>query len=112
MEDRFVRQGLTALTISEGPFSFFHWSSGPSEATMAHAKDDGLSPLVVSPPSPSEERALAEGPPRPSPPRTPPRVWPPVSPADMERVVRRLKASGGRPRDEEPRVTLVEGVAG
>jgi hypothetical protein len=61
---------------------------------MAHAKDDGLSPVVV-----------AEVPARPSLPRTPPRVWPPVSQADMGRVVRRLKVAE-RPREPEPEVPL------
>jgi hypothetical protein len=32
-------------------------------------------------------------------------VWPPVSPADMGRVVRRLRVAE-RPRDPEPEVSL------
>ena len=63
---------------------------------MAHGTDDGLSPLVVPQSSPSEEPTSGEGPQRPSLPRTPPRVWPPVSPADMGRVVRRLKLTAER----------------
>ncbi|HYO67068.1 MAG TPA: hypothetical protein VEU33_13415 [Archangium sp.] len=74
---------------------------------MAHATDDGLSPLVVPQSSLSEETS-GEGQQRPSLPRTPPRVWPPVSPADMGRVVRRLKLTAERLRGEEP---LLEGAA-
>ncbi|WP_257451540.1 hypothetical protein [Archangium lipolyticum] len=62
---------------------------------MAHEKDDGLSPLVF--PRSSSRPVL---------PRTPPRVWPPVSPADMGRVVRRLKVAE-RPRAPEPEVPLL-----
>ncbi|QRN98158.1 hypothetical protein JRI60_03535 [Archangium violaceum] len=72
---------------------------------MAHAKDDGLSPVVVSRLSAEEETTSAEVPARPILPRTPPRVWPPVSPADMGRVVRRLKVAE-RPREPEPEVPL------
>ncbi|HYO57426.1 hypothetical protein [Archangium sp.] len=68
---------------------------------MAHAKDDALTPLVVPRSSSSEESAPAEGPSRPSLPRTPPGVWPPVSPADMGRVVRRLKLTAERLRPLE-----------
>ena len=75
---------------------------------MSHATDDGLSPLVVPQSSPSEETTSGEGPQRPSLPRTPPRVWPPVSPADMGRVVRRLKLTAERLRGEAP---LLEGAA-
>ncbi len=71
---------------------------------MAYAKDDGLSPVVVPWSSP-EETTSVEVPARPSLPRTPPRVWPPVSPADMGRVVRRLRVAE-RPRDPEPEVSL------
>jgi hypothetical protein len=74
---------------------------------MAHAKDDGLSPVVVPRSSSEEETTGTEVPARPSLPRTPPRVWPPVSPADMGRVVRRLKVAE-RPRDPEPEVTLLD----
>ncbi len=74
---------------------------------MAYATDDSLSPLVVPQSSPSEEPTPGEGPQRPSLPRTPPRVWPPVSPADMGRVVRRLKLTAERLRDEP----LLEGAA-
>jgi hypothetical protein len=75
---------------------------------MAHATDDGLSPLVVPESSPTEEPTSGEGPQRPSLPRTPPRVWPPVSPADMGRVVRRLKLTAERLRTGTP---LLEGAA-
>ncbi|HZH16808.1 MAG TPA: hypothetical protein VE057_20805 [Archangium sp.] len=75
---------------------------------MAYTTDDGLSPLVVPQSSSSEEPTSGEGPQRPSLPRTPPRVWPPVSPADMGRVVRRLKLTAERLRDGEP---LLEGAA-
>jgi hypothetical protein len=73
---------------------------------MAHAKDDGLSPVVVPRSSPEEETTSVEAPARPSLPRTPPRVWPPVSPADMGRVMRRLKVAE-RSRDPEPEVPLL-----
>lgn len=75
---------------------------------MAYATDDGVSLLVVPQSSPSEGPASEEGPQRPSLPRTPPRVWPQVSPADMGRVVRRLKLTAERLRDVEP---LLEGAA-
>ncbi|WNG51420.1 hypothetical protein F0U60_50290 [Archangium minus] len=65
---------------------------------MAHVKDEGLAPR-------------ANGSSRPSLPRTPPRVWPPVSPGDMGRVVRRLKVTAERPRPPEPEVPLLEGAA-
>ncbi|PTL83427.1 hypothetical protein [Vitiosangium sp. GDMCC 1.1324] len=78
---------------------------------MAHETDDGLTPLVVPPASSVEETAPAESPSRQSLPRTPPRVWPPVSPADMGRVVRRMKATPQRVRDDEPDATLLEGAA-
>ena len=74
---------------------------------MAHATDDGLSPLVVPESSPTEEPTVGEGPQRPSLPRTPPRVWPPMSP-DMGRVVRKLKLTAERLRDGAP---LLEGAA-
>ncbi len=74
---------------------------------MAHGTDDGLSPLVVPESSPTEEPAVGEGPQRPSLPRTPPRVWPPMSPGDMGRVVRRLKLSAQALRDPEPMVSLL-----
>ncbi|HEX8436437.1 hypothetical protein [Archangium sp.] len=74
---------------------------------MAHATDDGRSPLVVPQSSPSEETSSGESPSRPSRPRTPPRVWPPMSPGDMGRVVRRLKLSAQALRDSEPMVSLV-----
>jgi hypothetical protein len=60
---------------------------------MANEKEDSLFPVVVPP---------AEGAARPSLPRTPPGVWPPVSPADVGRVVRKLKATAQRLRDPEP----------
>jgi hypothetical protein len=70
---------------------------------MAHTTDDGRSPLVVVPQSsPSEETSSGESPSRSSHPRTPPRVWPPMSPGDMGRVVRRLKLSAQALRDSEP----------
>ena len=75
---------------------------------MAYTTDDRPSPLVVPQSSSSEEPTSGEGPQRPSLPRTPPRVWPPVSPADMGRVVRRLKLTAERLRDAEP---LLEGAA-
>lgn len=78
---------------------------------MAHVKDDGLS-LTVLRTSPREEGSPAESPTRPSPTRTPPRVWPPVSPADMGRVVRRLKATAERTRDTEPLEPVLERAAG
>jgi hypothetical protein len=74
---------------------------------MAHVTDDGLSPMVNPGSSSSDETNPAEGPVRPSLPRTPPRVWPPVSPGDMGRVVRRLKLTAQRLRDVELRVTLL-----
>ncbi len=74
---------------------------------MAHTTDDGRSPLVNPQSSPSEETTSGEGPARPSLPRTPPRVWPPMSPGDMGRVVRRLKLSAQSLRDSEPRVSLL-----
>lgn len=71
---------------------------------MASEKDESLSPAVVPP---------AEGASRPSLPRTPPGVWPPVSPADVGRVVRKLKVTAQRLRDAEPLGALLapEGVA-
>jgi hypothetical protein len=78
---------------------------------MAHVKDDGLTPLVNPRSSPSEEPGAADGTARPSLPRTPPRVWPPVSPGDMGRVVRRLKLTAQRVRDAEPDAVLLEGAA-
>lgn len=65
---------------------------------MANEKEESLSPVVVPP---------AEGAVRPSLPRTPPGVWPPVSPADVGRVVRKLKVTAQRLRDPEPMVTLL-----
>lgn len=78
---------------------------------MAHVKDDGLTPRVKSPSFPSVERVQAEGSSRPSLPRTPPRVWPPVSPADMGRVVRRLRLTAERARQPKPEEPLLEGAA-
>jgi hypothetical protein len=52
---------------------------------MASEKDDSQSPVVVPP---VEEAS------RPSLPRTPPGVWPPMSPADVGRVVRKLRVTG------------------
>jgi hypothetical protein len=75
---------------------------------MAHVKDDALTPLVVPRSSPTEEPTPAEGPSRQSLPRTPPRVWPPVSPADRERVVRRWKLTAERLGPPDP---LLEGAA-
>lgn len=60
---------------------------------MVHATDDGESSHVVPGSAPTEESNSSEGPARPHRPRTPPRVWPPMSPGDMGRVVRRLKLS-------------------
>jgi hypothetical protein len=60
---------------------------------MASEKDESLSPAVVPP---------AEGAARPSLARTPPGVWPSVSPADVGRVVRKLKVTAQRLRDTEP----------
>ncbi|MGZ3457056.1 MAG: hypothetical protein ACXU86_00985 [Archangium sp.] len=77
---------------------------------MADEKDSGLSPLNPRS-SPAEETAPAEESSRPSLPRTPPRVWPPVSPGDLGRVVRRLKLKAQRMRDDEPEATLLEGAA-
>jgi hypothetical protein len=53
---------------------------------MASEKDDSQSPVVVPP--------VEEGASRPSLPRTPPGVWPPMSPADVGRVVRKLRVTG------------------
>jgi hypothetical protein len=58
---------------------------------MAHETDDGRSSHVVPGSAPSEETTPGEGLSRPSIPRTPPRIWPPMSPGDMGRVVRRVK---------------------
>ena len=58
---------------------------------MVRATHDGQSPHVVPSSTPPEETSSGEGPSRPPHPRTPPRVWPPMSPGDMGRVVRRLK---------------------
>jgi len=58
---------------------------------MVRATDDGQSPHVVPSSTPTEETNPSEGQSRPTHPRTPPRVWPPMSPGDMGRVVRRLK---------------------
>jgi len=63
---------------------------------MVRATDDSQSPHVVPGSAPAEETGSSEGPSRPNPPRTPPRVWPPMSPGDMGRVVRRLKLSEPR----------------
>jgi hypothetical protein len=60
---------------------------------MVRATDDGQSPHVVPGSTPTEEPSSNEGPSRPHHPRTPPRVWPPMAPGDMGRVVRRLKLS-------------------
>ncbi len=79
---------------------------------MAHAKDDGLSPLVVPRSSPEEEKTPGESSAhRPSLPRTPPRVRPPVSPTEMGRVARRLKLTSRSERDAEPDASLLEGAA-
>lgn len=75
---------------------------------MADATDDGLSPLEVPRSAPTEGAGSGEGPQRPCLPRTPPGVWPPVAPADMGRMVRKLKLSVGRPREGVP---LLEGAA-
>jgi hypothetical protein len=58
---------------------------------MVRATDDGQSPHVVPGSTPTEETNPGEGPSRSTHLRTPPRVWPPMSPGDMGRVVRRLK---------------------
>lgn len=76
---------------------------------MAHEKDDGLTPLVNPQSSPPDESGTSDGASRPSRPRSPPRVWPPMSPGDMGRVVRRLKLSAERLR--EPEAALLEGAA-
>lgn len=65
---------------------------------MASEKDESQSPAVVPP---------EQGASRPSLPRTPPGVWPPVSPADVGRVVRKLKVTAQRLRDAEPMVSLL-----
>ncbi len=68
---------------------------------MAHATKDGLSPLVPGTSPQAEESPTTEQPPRVNQTRTPPRVWPPMSPADMGRVVRRLKVKANQLRDAE-----------
>jgi hypothetical protein len=69
---------------------------------MTHEKQQGLQELEVSQPS-SRARVA----------RMPPGVWPQVSQADMGRVVRRLRGTAERMREEEreksPRMRLVIG---
>ncbi|HSP78692.1 MAG TPA: hypothetical protein VLQ93_09200 [Myxococcaceae bacterium] len=81
---------------------------------MAHATKDGLSPLAPGMSPEAEESPTAEQPPRVNQTRTPPRVWPPMSPADMGRMVRRLKVGASRLRDAEALRGLLaaEGTAG
>jgi hypothetical protein len=66
---------------------------------MASEKDDSLSPVVIPP--------AEEGASRPTRPRTPPGVWPPMSPAEVGQVVRKLKVTAQRLRDSEPMVSLL-----
>jgi hypothetical protein len=66
---------------------------------MAHATKDGLTPPAPNPQT--EEQPAAELPPRMNQTRTPPGVWPPMSSADMGRLVRRLGARASRRRDSE-----------
>jgi hypothetical protein len=66
---------------------------------MAREKDDSQSPVVVPP--------ATEGASRPNLPRTPPGVWPPMSPAEVGRVVRKLQVTAQRLRDSERRVALL-----
>jgi hypothetical protein len=78
---------------------------------MAHATTDGLSPQVPGADAPNGELPEFERPPRANQPRTPPRVWPPMSSTDLGRVVRRLKVTASRLRETEGLVLTAEVAA-
>jgi hypothetical protein len=81
---------------------------------MVHANQDGqTSQVVPGQPAPSREEAppRIEGPLRPSLRRTPPGVMPPVTPAGIRRMVRRVAASALGLGQEEPLLAAAQGAA-